>query len=843
MPGYDPVRDPNPSPTREKADAGFPTLGKDALPAVVHPSLDRSGSSSSRTSLGDGSVSGDASGMMSPVRTRASIADILNPSSSSPAFTGQDREGQRVDTALSRTSHAIAPMTASLLLTGNSIQFGSPFSAHTQLPLSAGGYGRQERSPSLVNILNGGEAGPVERSTPKSRSSSISASRAPSISMHASSSPELGSGASVERFALADSPKGRFATLLHGPSPVGGPITPAAAFVPSIRLEEGGRSRSSEGKVRNGFVVPDKPASRSPDVSRIIPQLPEVSTLRSTGAALASPTTSTLSIDSGSTPAVASVAPTSQADEASGYPLDPTATSSSTTVQSVENHQATLASPKTAGAEPIPASLRNVTTTAGVRRKHSVMVPNEELVPFSVNCAAAAAAEKIGGPPQKKARKAFTDENQEAKGMSSPQAIHPFAKSMRTSSPIPASTSSDAKEDPLSEPSSAASAAPMPTVKASRYAPRERFSRPGSILQPILPDEIESFKRRHQNPLRRMAEGGAAGSASTSIYQDGQRPIENAGEVAEHYNRRHDVGVQGRERSRIFPLRKFNNWIKSILIGRYARDRPSPGSNGEDKGEVEGRRSRRLGPRVMELGCGKGGDLAKWDKARASHLVMIDIAEVSIQHAQSRYFDRKHCYTADFYAFDCFGIPLFEKVPAEVLELQFDNLSLQFCMHYAWSDIPKVRVMLENISKYLRKGGIFIGTIPDGDRLRSKLKELPEGQLKFGNSIYSVEFEQRESFPIFGHKYNFFLDDAVENVPEYVVDWTQFESLAFEYGMKKIYRNNFLQVFEEERSDGSFGSLLERMDVVDRRTKQPLLDDEMWEAASIYQAFAFEKIR
>jgi mRNA (guanine-N7-)-methyltransferase len=121
-------------------------------------------------------------------------------------------------------------------------------------------------------------------------------------------------------------------------------------------------------------------------------------------------------------------------------------------------------------------------------------------------------------------------------------------------------------------------------------------------------------------------------------------------------------------------------------------------------------------------------------------------------------------------------MPLEEKVPEPLLTPLFDNVSLQFCMHYAWSDVPKVRILLENISKHLRKGGVFLGTIPDGDKLIAKLKGLPGDELKFGNSIYSVEFEQKDNLSLFGHKYKFFLADAVEDVPEFVVDWSQFES-------------------------------------------------------------------
>lgn len=47
----------------------------------------------------------------------------------------------------------------------------------------------------------------------------------------------------------------------------------------------------------------------------------------------------------------------------------------------------------------------------------------------------------------------------------------------------------------------------------------------------------------------------------------------------------------------------------------------------------------------------------------------------------------------------------------------FDVTSLQFCMHYAFESEEKVRVMLDNVSRFLRPGGTFMGTIPDSANL------------------------------------------------------------------------------------------------------------------------------
>ncbi len=58
---------------------------------------------------------------------------------------------------------------------------------------------------------------------------------------------------------------------------------------------------------------------------------------------------------------------------------------------------------------------------------------------------------------------------------------------------------------------------------------------------------------------------------------------------------------------------------------------------------------------------------------------------------------------------------------------------------------------------------------------REKLDNIPldAEDLSFGNSVYKITFDNRER-PLFGQKYWFFLQDAVENVPEYVVQWDNF---------------------------------------------------------------------
>ena len=76
-----------------------------------------------------------------------------------------------------------------------------------------------------------------------------------------------------------------------------------------------------------------------------------------------------------------------------------------------------------------------------------------------------------------------------------------------------------------------------------------------------------------------------------------------------------------RNESPIIGLKSFNNWVKSVLItqhahpvlARSANSGPYPISAQNGRGRVGG--SRAAG-KVMDMGCGKGGDLSKWVKAR-----------------------------------------------------------------------------------------------------------------------------------------------------------------------------------------------------------------------------------
>ncbi|KAG8731161.1 mRNA cap guanine-N7 methyltransferase [Ceratobasidium sp. 428] len=349
---------------------------------------------------------------------------------------------------------------------------------------------------------------------------------------------------------------------------------------------------------------------------------------------------------------------------------------------------------------------------------------------------------------------------------------------------------------------------------AAPYAPR-RISAPVRVNQPLTPEERAQIEGLSQNRLRM----GPPRPGSSD-------------------NQRREVGIHARRESAIIGLRNFNNWIKSVLIAKFGR-RPL-----HDSGtRTTGGRGRTMCGKVLDLGCGKGGDLRKWAKANIKEYVGLDIADVSISQARDRYMELppSQRFDAEFHAFDCFSSSISTVISPQRLKTPFDVVSMQFCMHYAFESLPKVRMMLQNVSDYLRSGGIFLGTIPNSDLLLSKLNQLGPDELSFGNPVYRIRFDSKREQPLYGHRYWFYLRDAVEDVPEYVVRWDEFKTLALEYDLKAVYRSEFHDLFNDERRDSEFGPLLQKMKVVNARGDSEMTEDQ-WHAANIYIAFAFEKI-
>ena len=120
----------------------------------------------------------------------------------------------------------------------------------------------------------------------------------------------------------------------------------------------------------------------------------------------------------------------------------------------------------------------------------------------------------------------------------------------------------------------------------------------------------------------------------------------------------------------------------------------------------------------------------------------------------------------------------------------FDLVSCQFAFHYCFESEAQAHCMIRNAAECLKPGGFFFGTTPCARTILSRVNKAysettGSGKAKFGNSVYSVEFEEEsnvaqklrekgevslEDLPAFGNQYNFHLEGVVD-CPEFLVNF------------------------------------------------------------------------
>ncbi|KAL5614453.1 hypothetical protein BROUX41_004558 [Berkeleyomyces rouxiae] len=454
-------------------------------------------------------------------------------------------------------------------------------------------------------------------------------------------------------------------------------------------------------------------------------------------------------------------------------------------------------------------------------------------------------------------------------------------KRKRSESPLSATA------DDLPQPYNAKALQPAKKRALSPSEQPRKQKRPQTRSR-ITPAEREAIRLRQQNRERERERDRdrSFSENNNQNHSQGRSGINDV--VRQHYNSVPERGRDWRKTdSKIKGLRSFNNWVKSCIIQKFSPNEDwQPGSRADPL-------------LVLDIGCGKGGDLGKWQQAPQplDLYVGLDPAEVSISQARDRLRTmqsrgrRGRQFDGRFMVKDCFGESLedievvrqvgFNQPPGS--PRGFDVVSMMFCMHYAFESEAKARQMLKNVAGALKKGGRFLGCIPNSDILSDRVRQFnakaaakpaavdkpepeidEEGQVEegeagedgevaeektaeWGNSIYRIRFASKTPEdgifrPAFGWKYNFFLDEAVEEVPEYVVPWEAFRALAEDYNLELQYHKTFEDVWNSEKDDQTLGPLSERMGVRNRGSGELQMSVDEMEASHVYIAFCFYKV-
>ena len=221
-------------------------------------------------------------------------------------------------------------------------------------------------------------------------------------------------------------------------------------------------------------------------------------------------------------------------------------------------------------------------------------------------------------------------------------------------------------------------------------------------------------------------------------------------------------------------FREFHNWIKSIIIYSYCEQIKDNNIN------------KLIKKTVLDIGCGRGGDIMKWYHQRVSEMIgidadydglfgAIDSANVRYLTNVSKYpdFTKMKFIQADF-TLELEGDKQIKKLTTMSLDnkkiidstftlgKKFDILSFQFSIHYMFDTDISINNVINNINKYLKDDGYIICTTIDPIQLINLL-----GNKDIYTSWYTDEDGQRKKFFEIIKKF----DGVIKNITGQAVDY------------------------------------------------------------------------
>lgn len=352
------------------------------------------------------------------------------------------------------------------------------------------------------------------------------------------------------------------------------------------------------------------------------------------------------------------------------------------------------------------------------------------------------------------------------------------------------------------DPAGAVSAAPSQEIKKEE---EEQLPRSGSPTWNGMGPDSE---------VGVLAQGGVAPQPrqyERQVVMGGRTQGGDIEMVRDGYNGLRNRTVEERRDSVIMGVRETNNFVKRALVEEFGQ----------------------RGQNVLDLCCGKGGDLHKWTHVGPRCVVFADIAADSVAECERRYTEARGGrdpprFEASFVVADCFGRDLLERLPPG---LQYDVVSCQFALHYCFMTKERANCAMKTIARVLRPGGYLVCTVPDAEVLCRRLVATPPPSCTFGNNIYRVTFDSRTDFPAFGARYRFYLTEAVEDLPEYLVSQRHLCGLAECHGLRLVKTASFDEYLRELTANPRFRA---------RAPRHPLTNEEH-EVTSIYRVYAFRK--
>lgn len=252
----------------------------------------------------------------------------------------------------------------------------------------------------------------------------------------------------------------------------------------------------------------------------------------------------------------------------------------------------------------------------------------------------------------------------------------------------------------------------------------------------------------------------------------------------------YEVPTDSRDKSSTIHLQRFHNYIKRnvMLI---------PASSTLSSGKA---------CNVLDLACGKGGDLQKWCDMKAKIVVGVDISRDNLENihngACQRYETLRNKDKPKAYWFQADSkLPLSQTLhdnkeyqslwsdgeSPKFIQNQFPIISLQFALHYFFEHKSSLTGLLENVNANLQVGGVFIGTCLNGKRLFDRLRgrDSIQGDVD-GRLLWKIDKKySQDSFldddSCLHYPIQVYMASIGKSHPEYLVNFEYFRKIVAQH--------------------------------------------------------------
>ena len=256
--------------------------------------------------------------------------------------------------------------------------------------------------------------------------------------------------------------------------------------------------------------------------------------------------------------------------------------------------------------------------------------------------------------------------------------------------------------------------------------------------------------------------------------------------------------------------------------------------------------------RLLELCCGKGGDLPRWVSSRYEFVLGLDLSSDNIYNPKNGVYNRvigvKAKFERDnkdktgvyflntaFAVADCSlninnGEAGVDPESKELLKIvmgstnktvkphykyiaskgshKFDAVSCMFAIHYFFENETNLNGFLRNVSANLVKDGMFFCTFMDGEKVNAEIEKssngIVEGKNKLGGldiPVWAIIKRYNDGSSNYNKKIDVFIEKTQKLLSEYLVDFNFLVEKAKEYNLELDESELFSKSFAKFKSE------------------------------------------